>query len=151
MTESSQTELQLVEGLLNMLAGTSITELEVEYAGLRIRIQREATGGLLAQTVRAGEGEESSGVDDGSAVITSAYVGAFRHSAEDHMPGVGDEVTAGTKIAEIEVLGIRNSVVAPIDGVLAAFLVEDESPVEYGQPVAVIRPRAPTDLVHERP
>jgi acetyl-CoA carboxylase biotin carboxyl carrier protein len=69
-------------------------------------------------------------------------VGAFHHKAEDHLPAAGDRVAAGAKIAEIDVLGIRNPVVAPIDGVLAALLVEDEAPVEYGQPVAVIRPQS---------
>lgn len=139
MNES--TPIQLVEGLLKILRGTSIAELEVESAGIKVRLHREVPSELVAHAA-SGQAAlaESPAAGEGSAVVTSAYVGTFHHSPEDHLPDVGDEVAAGTKIAEIEVLGIRNSVVAPVDGVLSALVVEDEAPVEYGQPVAVIHP-----------
>jgi acetyl-CoA carboxylase biotin carboxyl carrier protein len=46
-------------------------------------------------------------------------------------------------LAHIDTLRIQNPVVAPVDGTILDVLVADGTPVEYGQPVLVIRPDAP--------
>ena len=134
---------RLVAEVLGIVAGTSITELDLRYQGLRIHVQREVhSAPEIAKASPAGDSPiEKNETRDGTTIVRSDYVGAFRHVAEDHLPVVGDEVAAGMRIAEIEVLGIRNPVLAPIDGVLSAVLVEEEAAVEYGQPIAVIQSR----------
>ena len=42
----------------------------------------------------------------------------------------------------IETLGIRNPVVAAVDGRVEDVLVDDGAAVEYGQPIATLRPEA---------
>lgn len=128
-----------------MLDGTSVAELEVEYGDLKIHIHRDAIW-VRSQVApppssATPQSETANSRDPAEAVVTATYVGEFRRSHD--LPGVGDEVNLGTKLGEIEVLGIRNAVLASVDGVLSALLVEDEAPVEYGQPLAVIRPTAP--------
>jgi acetyl-CoA carboxylase biotin carboxyl carrier protein len=55
----------------------------------------------------------------------------------------GDEVTAGQAIGAIDSLGIPTNVDAPQAGTVEDVLVGDGSPVEYGQPLLVLRrPRA---------
>jgi biotin carboxyl carrier protein len=128
---------RLVEELLGVVQGTTITELLVEYEGLRVRIQREPSGALeeLAREPRQSEEART----DGVVVVTSGYVGVFRRDPEAQLPAVGDQVAEGSKIAEVETLRMRNPVIATADGVLSAFLVEHEAAVEYGQPLALIR------------
>lgn len=133
--------MDLVRELNRMLDGTSIAELEVEYDQVKVHVQRTA----IARPAAAFEPSVASplaadrpvGHESGEVVVTAGYVGEFRKLNEG--PGTGDEITAGTKLADIEVLGIRNAVVAPADGLLAAYLVEDGAPVEYGQPLAIIK------------
>jgi acetyl-CoA carboxylase biotin carboxyl carrier protein len=68
-------------------------------------------------------------------VATSPAVGIFRHRKE--IKG-GARVRSGDPIAVVDVLGIPQEVVAPIDGVVGANLVESGEAVEYGQELIVI-------------
>lgn len=133
---------QVVEDLLGLLQGTSISELDLEWKGLHVHIRREPV--LDAETdgasVTSSESLEAPQREDGMVVVPSGYVGTFRRDPQAELPEVGDDVRAGTRIAEIEVLRVRNPVSSPVDGILSAFLVEDEAPVEYGQPLALLKP-----------
>lgn len=66
--------------------------------------------------------------------VKSHNVG-FVHLA-DLAPGAA--VKEGALLATVETLGIANDLLAPRAGVLKEFRVEDESPVEFGQIVAVL-------------
>lgn len=57
-----------------------------------------------------------------------------------HLAGLapGDAVKEGARLATIETLGIANDLLAPRGGILKEFLVENESPVEFGQIVAIL-------------
>ncbi|HEY3117211.1 MAG TPA: biotin/lipoyl-containing protein [Chloroflexota bacterium] len=134
----------VVEDLLGLLQGTTISELDLEWKGLHVRIRREPTLDVELGVGSAGvtESHEGGRREDGMVVIPSSYVGTFRRDSETRLPDLGDDVRAGTRIAEVEVLGVRNPVAAPVDGIVSAFLVEDEAPVEYGQPLVLLKPAA---------
>ncbi|MEX2010660.1 MAG: biotin/lipoyl-containing protein [Chloroflexota bacterium] len=68
-------------------------------------------------------------------VATSPAVGIFRPRKE--IKG-GSRVRSGDPLAVVDVLGIPQEVVAPIDGVVGASLVEAGEAVEYGQELIVI-------------
>jgi biotin carboxyl carrier protein len=61
---------------------------------------------------------------------TSPAVGVF---APRRDLAVGLRVRAGDRIGTVDVLGVREDVVAPIDGVIGVSLVEAGEAVEYGQ------------------
>jgi biotin carboxyl carrier protein len=67
-------------------------------------------------------------------------VGVFRAVAS-----TGTRVRQGDRIAAVDLLGIPQDVVAPIDGILAELLVAPGDPVEYGEEVAIVAARRPTD------
>ena len=141
-SDSGQSPVDLVRELMRILDGISIAELEVEHGGVTVYIEREASAAAAPSEMptpdSAQAGDNVDGREPDESVVTASYVGEFRR---EDVPAVGDEVTAGTKLGEIEVLGIRNAVLASADGVLLALLVEDEAPVEYGQPLAIIKVR----------
>ncbi len=135
----------VIEDLLGLLKGTNISELDLEWKGFHVHIRREPT---LDAEIESGLATPSEAHDvpqreDGMVVVPSGYVGTFRRDRDAHLPEIGDDVRAGTKIAEIEVLRVRNPVSSPVDGILSAFLVEDEAAVEYGQPLALLKPPHP--------
>lgn len=132
--------LALVRELLGLLQGSDISELQLEWEGVRVHIRREPLAGDSSEAEAEPVIEEAQRrPDDGMVIVPSTHVGIFRRDPEARLPSVGEEVTAGTRIAEVEVLRVRNPISAPTDGVLSAFLVEDEMPVEYGQPLALLR------------
>jgi len=64
------------------------------------------------------------------AIATSPAVGFFRPSPDR---SAGDRVRAGDRLGSIDVLGVLHELVAPVDGIVGATLVEAGEPVEYGQ------------------
>ena len=136
---AGQSPVDLVRELMRILDGTSIAELEVEHGGVTVYIQREAHAAAASPTPSlepVASRANVDGQDPDESVVTASYVGEFRRTEE--LPVAGDSVKTGVKLGEIEVLGIRNPVLANADGVLSALLVEDGGPVEYGQPLAII-------------
>ena len=45
----------------------------------------------------------------------------------------GTRVRAGDRIGHVDVLGVRQEVASPVDGIVGATLVEPGDAVEYGQ------------------
>ena len=52
---------------------------------------------------------------------------------------VGDNVKKGQKLCLIEAMKIFNEIESEYDGVIQEILVRDEDPVEFGQPIVIIR------------
>jgi acetyl-CoA carboxylase biotin carboxyl carrier protein len=78
---------------------------------------------------------------DGNAV-PSPMVGTFyRSSSPDSPPFVkeGDKVEVGQTLCIIEAMKLMNEIKAETAGVFAKFCVENAQPVEYGQPLYVLK------------
>jgi acetyl-CoA carboxylase biotin carboxyl carrier protein len=73
-------------------------------------------------------------------MATSPAVGIFQPRG-DASPGT--RVRAGDPIGAVDMLGIAQEVVAPVDGRVGASLVEAGQPVEYGQELVIIEPTGP--------
>ena len=76
--------------------------------------------------------------------ITSPIVGTFyRKPSPDSPPyvEVGDEVGPDTVVCIIEAMKVMNEIKAETSGTIRKILVEDATPVEYGQPLFLIEPR----------
>jgi biotin carboxyl carrier protein len=84
--------------------------------------------------------------DDGAGrsrtVATSPAVGIFNPSSKG---ASGTRVRAGDVLASVDVLGVRQDVVAPADGIVGATLVEAGMAVEYGQDLIRIELTAPAE------
>jgi acetyl-CoA carboxylase biotin carboxyl carrier protein len=79
----------------------------------------------------AGSGER---LEDRRAVATSPAVGVFQPRPD---VSAGTKVRAGDRLGFVDLLGVPQEVVAPVDGIVGASLVEAGEAVEYGQ--ALIR------------
>lgn len=71
-------------------------------------------------------------------VVTSPLVGTFysapAEDAENYVK-IGDRVKKGQTLAIVEAMKLMNEIESDFDGVVTEILVENESPVEYGQPL----------------
>jgi acetyl-CoA carboxylase biotin carboxyl carrier protein len=68
-------------------------------------------------------------------VATPPAVGVYQPKA-DATPGT--RVRAGDRLGAVDMLGVPQEVVAPVDGLIGASLVEAGQAVEYGQELVVI-------------
>ena len=104
----------------------------------------QTNGSTPAGLVPVGPGPEgrdgAATQDDGNGmriVATSPAVGVYQ-PRPDAKPG--NHVRAGDRLGAVDMLGIPQEVVAPIDGIVGASLVEPGQAVEYGQELVVIEP-----------
>jgi acetyl-CoA carboxylase biotin carboxyl carrier protein len=77
-------------------------------------------------------------------VVTSPFVGTFyRSPSPDADPYVveGQRIEKGQVLCIVEAMKLMNEIEADQGGVIAAVLVQNAQPVEYGQPLFKIAPR----------
>jgi acetyl-CoA carboxylase biotin carboxyl carrier protein len=83
-------------------------------------------------------------VDSGDVLVKSPIVGTYYEaSAPGTQPfvRVGDAVEPGQVLCIIESMKLMNEIESEVAGVVAAKLVENGRPVEYGEALFAIRPR----------
>ena len=114
--------------VVSLISGTDISELDVTVGATRLSLRRPA---VVAATMAAAAAPLA---EPHSLAITSPLVGIF-HAAVS----TGDNVQPGQSIGAVEALGMPTSVDAPQPGTVEELLVHDGSPVEYGQPLLILR------------
>jgi len=76
--------------------------------------------------------------DDKSHAVTSPFVGTFYRKPNPDSPpyvSLNERVEKGQVLCIVEAMKLMNEIEADVSGTVVAILVEDGSPVEYGQPL----------------
>jgi len=77
-------------------------------------------------------------MEEGLSAITSPIVGYYQAAPQPLAPG--SEVSSGDIVAVIAALGLGNDVEAHVTGEVVEVFVTPGQAVEYGQPIASVRP-----------
>jgi acetyl-CoA carboxylase biotin carboxyl carrier protein len=149
-TDKASDDGALIRELALLLAETNLTEIEIERAGLRVRVARNisiaasvpaAYQSAVPAPAVAAPALPVADVAKHPGVVPSPMVGTVYWASE---PGakpfveVGSKVTAGQTLVIIEAMKTMNQIPAPRAGTVTQILVEDGSPVEYGEPLVII-------------
>jgi acetyl-CoA carboxylase biotin carboxyl carrier protein len=165
MTEKEMKDLR---ELVEYLKSAGIGEFELESADQKIRLKFAGAAGagidsaalshLLAQATAAGAMHHVApaalvpagaaapaveAVESGLHEVKSPMVGTFYESPS---PGAaafvkpGDHVTAGQVLCIVEAMKLMNEIEADVSGEVVKRIANDGQPVEYGQPLYLIRP-----------
>ena len=146
--------IDLTRRLAAVAAELGLSEIEVESAGTRLRVQR--TVAPVAPVVQAMPATVASTpattvepaiVADVAApstiTVEAPMVGTFyRASAPTADPFVreGDVVKEGQILCIIEAMKLMNEIESKAAGRIVKILVENGQPVEYGQPLFLVEP-----------
>jgi acetyl-CoA carboxylase biotin carboxyl carrier protein len=144
----------LIRELALLLDETSLTEIEIERAGLRVRVARNIS---IAASMPASFQPAASAPQTPAApsvtpaavadlakhpgAVPSPMVGTAYSSPE---PGakpfieVGAKVSVGQTLLIIEAMKTMNQIPSPRAGTVTQILVEDGQPVEFGEPLVII-------------
>jgi acetyl-CoA carboxylase biotin carboxyl carrier protein len=138
----------LIRELALLLDETSLTEIEIERAGLRVRVARNISIAASmpanyqpAVSASAAVSAAPVAIADHPGVVPSPMVGTAYWSPE---PGakpfieVGSKVSAGQTLLIIEAMKTMNQIPSPRAGTVTQLLVEDGQPVEFGEPLVII-------------
>jgi acetyl-CoA carboxylase biotin carboxyl carrier protein len=145
--DSKNDDSVLIRELALLLAETNLTEIEIERAGLRVRVARNisiaASVPSAVHAVAAPVAVPAAATDMAKhpGVVPSPMVGTAYWAPE---PGakpfieVGTKVTAGQTLLIIEAMKTMNQIPSPRAGTVTQILVEDGQPVEFGEPLVII-------------
>ena len=137
-----------------------LDEVELEFAGLRLHVRRDASPGesvrrtaasapapVPAPTSAAVPPKEAPVADAqapaGAVAVRAPMLGTFYRApspGEKPFVEVGQHVKAGDTVCLIEVMKLFNSIGAGVDGTVVAIPAQNGALVEYNQPLVYVMP-----------
>ena len=150
-------DLRKIKKLIELLEESGIAEIEVKEGEESIKLSRASqvqqpmintqaydVPASISPTIKkpVQKNDSKSGpVSDGD-TIDSPMVGTFyRAASPDSKPFVekGQKVNKGDTVCILEAMKMMNQVTAEQAGTITEILVEDSEPVEFGQPLFIIK------------
>ena len=158
-------DIRKIKKLIELQEESDLTEIEIVEGEESVRLTRAGAAGLAAQTVipvaasgsplntigleamaastqlQPPAADEEEPIPDGE-LVRAPMVGTFyASSSPEAEPYVrmGQQVGVGDTLCIIEAMKMFNQIEADIAGIIVAVLVETGQPVEFDQPLFVIR------------
>jgi acetyl-CoA carboxylase biotin carboxyl carrier protein len=148
-------DLKFLKKIVHLFEESKLHELEWAEGESHIRLVKGQEAGVVhaaaphppmgkpAAASAAGSPGQASHPDDSLHKVASPLVGTFYRSPAPESPSfveVGDRVKKGQIICIIEAMKVMNEVECDGDGIVVAVVAENAQPVEYGEPLFLIRP-----------
>ena len=153
--------------LIDKVADRGIGGVEIEQAGLKVRIDGTAssqpqvihsyagdrpaaphapapappsppTAAEKAATAKADEDAAEAGLH----IITSPIVGTFYRSANpesEPFVNVGDRISKGQVLCIIEAMKLMNEIESDVDGIVTMIYPQNGQPIEYGEKLFAVK------------
>ena len=148
-------DLRKIKKLMELLEESGLSEIEVKEGEESIKLSRTskiepqtqpiniATPQTLNESDKNNDNKDvnKKDVSDGD-IITSPMVGTFyRAASPDSKPFVekGQKINKGETLCILEAMKMMNQVSAEAGGTIIDILVDDAEPVEFGQPLFIIK------------
>ena len=145
-----------LEPYCDLMKKREISEIEIETDQIRVRlVTGDLNNGPRKQVLNLVNHDEITSVKtdvneqktsesniDFSDTVNSPMVGTAYLSAEPKAKPfikIGDKVSKGQTLLIIEAMKVMNNISSPKDGVIQDIFIEDAQPVEYDQPLVLIK------------
>jgi len=149
-------DVRKIKKLIELIQTSDIAELEIKEGEESVRISRNSstpvvtTAPIMQAPVAAPPAAPATGMDHSAPAeaekpsgetIDAPMVGTYYSSASPTSSpfiSVGQTVSVGDTLCIIEAMKMLNQIESDKSGVIKEILVENEQPVEFGQPLFVI-------------
>ena len=136
---------KLIKELVDRLSEFNLTELEYQEGQTKIKVSRVSKGieqiksSSIVSPNKAvlTESDESDGIRVKSPIIGTAYLAP--EPGGKKFVEVGDKVKKGQTVMIVEAMKTMNHVPSTSDGTVKKILVNDGQPVEFGQPLIILK------------
>ena len=154
-------DLDLIKKLVKIVDTSSVTDLEIEESGLKIKIAKKvrssqvvtqaqipvasaqpilqpASTGVIDTAKQKAEAEATAANQH---EIKSPIVGTFYRAPApdaDSYVQIGSVVAPGSVLCIVEAMKLMNEIESDVSGKIVKILVENGKPVEYNQPLFLI-------------
>lgn len=161
-------DLNEIQSLIKFVVKSGASEVELEQNGFKIIIKAHPSKGKIVESehtmvqtpivvtapatvqpaapaVEKSAAEIQKGEADSSNLITvkSPMIGTFYRASGPGKPpfvNVGDEIEKGKVVCIIEAMKLFNEIESEVSGKIVKVLVDDATPVEYDQPLFLVKP-----------
>ena len=137
---------KLIKELVDCLSEFNITEIEYQDGSKKIKVSKATKAisdkGVTKAVVSPNKSVLSNNDDQKGIRVKSPIIGTAYLAPE---PGakkfikVGDKIKKGQTVMIVEAMKTMNHVPSTSDGVVKKILVNDGQPVEFGQPLIVLK------------
>lgn len=158
-------DIKEIKRIIELMKENELSEFELAEEGFRITVKRKVNGGepqvvvasapqsvLTPQAAVAPAGApvaaaapaQAPAVPSNLVEIKSPMVGTFYRSASpeaEPFVALGKEIEDETVVCIVEAMKVMNEIKAEVKGVVRKILVENATPVEFGQPLFLVEPR----------
>ena len=136
---------KLIKELVEHLSEFNLTELEYQEGQTKIKVSKASKGieqiksGAVISPNKAvlNESDDSDGIRIKSPIIGTAYLAP--EPGGKKFVKVGEKIKKGQTVMIVEAMKTMNHVPSTEDGVVKKILVNDGQPVEFGQPLIVLK------------
>ncbi|MDD3694781.1 MAG: acetyl-CoA carboxylase biotin carboxyl carrier protein [Lentisphaeria bacterium] len=139
-----------VAELAQIMSEHQLTELEVQEQESYIRLSKlnqalpsaASAAPSAAPEPTADSALAADSVDDKASIITAPMPGTFYSSPAPELPAFvkeGEHIGVNTVVCIVEAMKVMNEVKSEISGVVSKVLVQNASPVEFGQPLFEVK------------
>jgi acetyl-CoA carboxylase biotin carboxyl carrier protein len=147
-------DIDLVKQFSEFMKAQDLSELELKVGGHEIKLRR---GSVQTQPVQfaapvsvaapsPGQSSSAAAKSNGTSsaananvkTITSPFVGTFYRAAgpnQDSFVEEGKKINAGDTLCIVEAMKLMNEIESDVKGRVAKVLVENGTPVEFGEPL----------------
>lgn len=158
-------DLKLVKKLLDLISESEVDEVSIEEGEFKIKVKKTADAPSQApvqyqipqqpqappqpsqpqaeqDALSGGEETEKSESKPDGEVVKSPIVGTYYEAPSpdsDPFIKVGDHVEAGQTLCIVEAMKIMNEIEAEFSGTVQKILVSNASPIEFEQPLFIIK------------
>jgi len=152
-------DINLIKKLIRLVEKSEITEFSISQGDTKIKISKNHSNiqsvittpqQVIPQNVaessevteKKPEKTEEKTSEENLHEVRSPIVGTFyRAPAPDADPyvQVGDSVQSGTVLCIVEAMKLMNEIESDVSGKIVKILVENATPVEYNQPLFLIK------------
>ena len=134
-------EYEKIKQLMIDMGNSKLTSIDIEFPdGVKIKMEKNASVAVekVVQEVAIEEPVKDVVPKEEGYIVKSPMVATFySKSSPTSSPyvEVGNEVKKGTVLCIIEAMKLMNEIESEFNGKIVEILVEDGTPVEYGQPL----------------
>ncbi len=136
---------KLIKELVDQLSEFNLTELEYQEGQTKVKVSRATKGveqiksSSIVSPNKAvlSEKDESDGIRVKSPIIGTAYLAP--EPGGKKFVQIGDKVKKGQTVMIVEAMKTMNHVPSTADGTVKKILVNDGQPVEFGQPLIILK------------
>lgn len=129
-------DMDRLRQIIKLLKDEGLSEITVCEGEDRLTVRRAPARPSVGRSSGLREAEGETDETDQTFALTAPLVGTFyRRPTPDDDPfiGLGDGVRPGDTVCVIEAMKVMNEIKAEEPGRLSRILIDDGTPVEYGQ------------------